>query len=119
VTSVVEVCNDIGMEIEFVKAQCTISTQRAEKWIWLAWFSKPTPARGDITSDHTWCKLEESQLSGSDWARLRYLVGSSKPSVVGGGGVNHKASWRRWHIRRSENGWNVVPESEPWPSVTT
>ena len=100
--------------IEFVKAQCTISTKGVEKWIWLTWLPKPTPALGDIRNDHTWYKLEESQLSPSDWVRLRHLVGSSKPSVVGGGGA---ASWRRWHIRHTEKGWNVVTASEPWPSL--
>lgn len=113
-----EVSNDPGMKIEFVKVQCTISTQGVEKWIWLTWLPKRKPSLGDIRSDHTWYELKESQLSESDWADLRDLVGSREPSVVSGGGVNDGgASWRRWHIRHTDGDWNMVPESEAWPKL--
>lgn len=106
------------MVIEFVKAQCTTSAKGLDTWLWLAWQPKP----GDVSNNHSWVRLEESWLSSSEWNVLRKLVEDNcgSPSVSsGGGGISHQPStWRRWHIRRTDNGWRLAAKSEPWPELT-
>lgn len=106
------------MVIEFVKAQCTTSVKGVDIWLWLVW--QPIPVPENFTNDHSWVRLEKSWLSPSEWDVLRKLVedNSGSPSVSGGGGGTQKTSaWKRWHIRRTENGWRLAAKAEPWPEL--
>jgi hypothetical protein len=105
------------MVIEFVKAQCTTSVKGVDTWLWLAWQPKP----GDFSNDHSWVRLEKAWVSPSEWDVLRELVKDNlgSPSMSGGGGGSEKAAaWKRWHIRRTDNGWRLAAQSEPWPELS-
>jgi hypothetical protein len=111
------VCHDAAMVIEFVKAQCTTSVKGVDTWLWLAWQPKP----GDFSNDHSWVRLEKAWVSPSEWDVLRELVKDNlgSPSMSGGGGGSEKAAaWKRWHIRRTDNGWRLAAQSEPWPELS-
>ena len=110
------VCHDAAMVIEFVKAQYTTSVKGVDTWLWLAWQPKP----GDFSNDHSWVRLEKAWLIASEWDALRELVKANlgSPSVSSGGDGGEKAAvWKRWHIRRTDSGWRLATQSEPWPEL--